>query len=336
MRGCKINEFAGKPAPTPPSERNGTTVIFRYNRLGSSDNGQGMAGMSLWEAIGAGLMKATGMQGTATPLGAVGGGCINEAVRVQYGGQTYFVKLNSAVHADMFAAEARGLRELRDSHSLRVPEPLCWGDDGQSAWLVLEDLALGGSGDLAALGHGLARLHRVTQPQFGWVQDNTIGSTPQINTPEPDWVVFWREHRLRFQLDLAARQGHGGRLRARGERLLDEFPRLFAAYRPAASLLHGDLWSGNYAYTRDGEPVIFDPAVYYGDREADLAMTELFGGFGREFYAAYREAYPLDEGYAVRKTLYNLYHVLNHLYLFGGGYLSQAQGMIDRLLSELG
>jgi protein-ribulosamine 3-kinase len=336
MRGCKINELAGKPAPTPPSERNGTTVIFRYNRLGSSDNGQGMAGMSLWEAIGAGLMKATGKQGTATPLGAVGGGCINEAVRVQYGGQTYFVKLNSAVHADMFAAEARGLRELRDSHSLRVPEPLCWGDDGQSAWLVLEDLALGGSGDLAALGHGLARLHRVTQPQFGWVQDNTIGSTPQINTPEPDWVVFWREHRLRFQLDLAARQGHGGRLRARGERLLDEFPRLFAAYRPAASLLHGDLWSGNYAYTRDGEPVIFDPAVYYGDREADLAMTELFGGFGREFYAAYREAYPLDEGYAVRKTLYNLYHVLNHLNLFGGGYLSQAQGMIDRLLSELG
>ena len=336
MRRCKINEFAGKPAPTPPSERNGTTVIFRYNRLGSSDNGQGMAGMSLWEAIGAGLMKATGKQGTATPLGAVGGGCINEAVRVQYGGQTYFVKLNSAVHADMFAAEARGLRELRDSHSLRVPEPLCWGDDGQSAWLVLEDLALGGSGDPAALGHGLARLHRVTQPQFGWVQDNTIGSTPQINTPEPDWVVFWREHRLRFQLDLAARQGHGGRLRARGERLLDEFPRLFAAYRPAASLLHGDLWSGNYAYTRDGEPVIFDPAVYYGDREADLAMTELFGGFGREFYAAYREAYPLDEGYAVRKTLYNLYHVLNHLNLFGGGYLSQAQGMIDRLLSELG
>jgi protein-ribulosamine 3-kinase len=236
----------------------------------------------------------------------------------------------------MFAAEARGLHELRDSHSLRVPEPLCWGADGQSAWLVLEDLALGGSGDPAALGRGLAGLHRVTQAQFGWVQDNTIGSTPQINSPEPDWVVFWREHRLRFQLDLAARQGYDGRLRERGERLLGEFPRLFAAYRPVGSLLHGDLWSGNYAYTREGEPVIFDPAVYYGDREADLAMTELFGGFGRAFYAAYCEAYPLDEGYAVRKTLYNLYHVLNHLNLFGGGYLSQAQAMIDRLLSELG
>ncbi len=292
--------------------------------------------MSLWEAIGDGLAQATGEQGTAAPLGAVGGGCINQAMRLSYSGNTYFVKLNSAAHADMFEAEARGLRELRDSDSLRVPEPLCRGADEQSAWLVLEDLALGGRGDPAALGRGLARLHQVTQARFGWVQDNTIGSTPQINTPESDWMVFWREHRLRFQLDLAVRHGHGGRLRERGERLLDEFPRLFAEYRPIPSLLHGDLWSGNYAYTREGEPVIFDPAVYYGDREADLAMTELFGGFGREFYVAYREAYPLDEGYAVRKTLYNLYHVLNHLNLFGGGYLSQAQGMIDRLLSELG
>jgi len=292
--------------------------------------------MSLWEAIGAGLAEATGEQGAAKPLGEVGGGCINRTLRIGHGGHTYFVKLNDAAHADMFAAEAHGLSELRESRSLRVPEPLCRGVDDASAWLVLEDLALGGSGDPAALGRGLAAMHRVTQAQFGWLQDNTIGSTPQINTLEPDWVVFWREHRLRFQLDLAARHGYGGRLRERGERLLDKFPRLFEEYRPVASLLHGDLWSGNYAWTREGEPVIFDPAVYYGDREADIAMTELFGGFGREFYAAYREVYPLDEGYAVRKTLYNLYHVLNHLNLFGGGYLSQAQGMIDTLLSELG
>lgn len=291
--------------------------------------------MSLWGAIGDGLVEATGEQGAVTPLGEVGGGCINRAMRINHGGQTYFVKLNDAAHADMFAAEARGLRELRDSHSLRVPEPLCYGADAQSAWLVLEDLALGGSGDPAALGCGLATMHQVTQEYFGWERDNTIGSTPQINTREGDWAVFWREHRLRFQLDLAERHGFGGRLRARGERLLDALPLLFAGHQPAASLLHGDLWSGNYAYTHGGEPVIFDPAVYYGDREADIAMTELFGGFGRTFYVAYREAWPLDEGYAVRKTLYNLYHVLNHLNLFGGGYLSQAQGMIDRLLSEL-
>ena len=291
--------------------------------------------MSLWEAIGAGLAEVTGAKGAATPLGEVGGGCINRAMRVNHGGQTYFVKLNDAAHADMFAAEARGLRELRDSYSLRVPEPLCYGADAQSAWLVLEDLALGGSGDPAALGRGLAAMHRATREYFGWERDNTIGSTPQINTREGDWAVFWREHRLRFQLDLAERHGYGGYLRARGERLLIAFAQLFAGYRPAASLLHGDLWSGNYAYTSGGEPVIFDPAVYYGDRETDIAMTELFGGFGRTFYAAYRETWPLDEGYAVRKTLYNLYHVLNHLNLFGGGYLSQAQGMIDRLLSEL-
>jgi protein-ribulosamine 3-kinase len=290
----------------------------------------------MWEAIGESIAEATGEQGKAVPLGSVGGGCINQAVRVQYGGQTYFVKLNSTAQAYMFEAEARGLRELRWSATLRVPEPLCWGNDEHTAWLVLENLALGGSGDPAALGRGLANLHRVTQPLYGWVQDNTIGSTPQINTQEHDWVDFWRDHRLRFQLELAERHGHGGRLRVRGERLLVDLPRLFTDYQPPASLLHGDLWSGNYAWTRDGEPVIFDPAVYYGDRETDLAMTELFGGFGREFYAAYRDAYPLDEGYAVRKTLYNLYHVLNHLNLFGGGYLSQAQGMIDRLLSELG
>jgi protein-ribulosamine 3-kinase len=292
--------------------------------------------MSLWEAIGADLAAVTGKKAILTHEGSVGGGCINQAVRVQYGGQSYFVKLNSAAQAGMFEAEARGLRELRDSATLRVPEPLCWGDDGQSAWLVLENLTLGGSADPAALGRRLADMHRVTQPRFGWVQDNTIGSTPQINTQEQDWIVFWREHRLRFQLDLAGRYGHGGRLRSRGERLLADFAPLFSDHKPVASLLHGDLWSGNYAWTRDGEPVIFDPAVYYGDRETDLAMTELFGGFGPQFYAAYRDSYPLDAGYTVRKTLYNLYHVLNHLNLFGGGYLSQAQGMIDSLLSELG
>jgi fructosamine-3-kinase len=178
-------------------------------------------------------------------------------------------------------------------------------------------------------------MHRITRPAFGWVRDNTIGSTPQINTPADDWIGFWRDRRLRFQLELAVRNGAGGSLQAGGERLLDEFPRLFSSYTPVASLLHGDLWGGNQAYTRAGEPAIYDPAVYYGDRETDIAMTELFGGFGRDFYAAYREHYPLDEGYAVRRRLYNLYHVLNHFNMFGGGYLSQARGMLDSLLSEL-
>ncbi len=291
--------------------------------------------MSLWENIAEDIGAATGQQAALSQQGTVSGGCINQAMCVKYGDERYFVKLNSASQLAMFEAEARGLQELLDSHTLRVPQPVCWGENGESAWLVMEDLQLGGHGNGAGLGTGLAEMHHVTRPEFGWVQDNTIGSTPQSNTPADDWVTFWREQRLQFQLDLAARHGHGGRLQSQGERLLEKFPVLFAGYRPEAALLHGDLWSGNYSYTKEGEPVIFDPAVYYGDREADLAMTELFGGFGRDFYAAYREAYPLDPGYPVRKTLYNLYHILNHLNLFGGGYHSQALGMIDSLLSEL-
>ena len=291
--------------------------------------------MSLWETIGADIEAATGRRAGLRQQEGIGGGCINQALRVEYGDSSYLVKLSSAGQAEMFAAEALGLQELQQCRELRIPEPVCWGDDGQSSYLVMEYLDLGGRGDAAALAAGLASMHRITRPAFGWVRDNTIGSTPQINTPADDWIEFWRDRRLRFQLDLAVRNAAGSRLQAGGERLLEEFPRLFSGYTPVASLLHGDLWGGNQAFTRAGEPAIYDPAVYYGDREADIAMTELFGGFGRDFYAAYREHYPLDDGYAVRKRLYNLYHVLNHFNMFGGGYLSQSQGMLDSLLSEL-
>ena len=291
--------------------------------------------MSIWETIQTDIENATGVKASLDQQGSVGGGCINQAMRVQYGDVAYFVKLNSASKVDMFAAEAEGLLELKNSFTLRVPLPLCWGDDGQSAYLVMEDLGLGGQGDPRVLATGLVNLHQVTGDRFGWSRNNTIGSTLQINTEADNWIDFWREQRLQFQLELAASHGHGGRLQSRGEQLLDIFPQLFENHSPQASLLHGDLWGGNYAYTNEGEPVIFDPAVYYGDREADLAMTELFGGFSRDFYSAYTDHLPLDDGYPVRKTLYNLYHILNHLNIFGGGYLSQAQGMIDSLLSEL-
>ncbi len=291
--------------------------------------------MNLWESISKQIANVTGVTAQAVPQGSVSGGCISQAMRVLYGDEIYFVKLNSAHQVDMFAAEHRGLQALAKSKTVRVPQPVAWGEDGESAWLVMENLELGGKHNPRALGEGLAAMHRVTQARFGWEIDNTIGSTPQVNTPTDDWVEFWREHRLQFQLDLAARHGHGGRLQSGGERLLELFPALFESYTPGASLLHGDLWSGNHDYSRAGEPVIFDPAVYFGDRETDLAMTELFGGFGAGFYDAYRDRYPLDPGYKVRKTLYNLYHILNHLNLFGGGYRSQAEGMIDSLLSEL-
>ncbi len=291
--------------------------------------------MSVWENIAHDIAAATGVDAPLQQLGAIGGGCINEASHISFGDTDYFVKLNSARQADMFAAEAAGLEALRQCRDLKVPAPVCHGSDAQSAWLVLEYLPLGGHGNARALGEGLAAMHRITQDRYGWNRDNTIGSTPQVNSPGDDWIKFWREQRLRFQLELAARHGHSGRLQSRGEQLLETFHDLFDGYTPVASLLHGDLWSGNHAYTRSGDPAIFDPAVYYGDRETDIAMTELFGGFGAGFYSAYEHAWPLDPGYRTRKTLYNLYHILNHLNLFGDGYLGQAQGMIDSLLSEL-
>lgn len=172
--------------------------------------------------------------------------------------------------------------------------------------------------------------------QFGFLQDNFIGTTPQPNGWKDNWVDFWREQRLGFQLQLAARNGHGGRLKTLGEKLLDVLPVFFAGYEPQPSLLHGDLWGGNHAFLADGTPVIFDPAPYYGDRECDLAMMELFGGYPADSYAAYRAVYPLDAGYATRRDLYNLYHILNHANLFGDGYAKQAEQMMLRLLAEAG
>jgi len=286
--------------------------------------------------IAAAIAQAEGQPVELTTTLGAAGGCINRASVVQTGdGRRYFVKFNRAHRLAMFEAEAAGLGEIRAAGALRAPRPITCGVSGGEAWLVLEYLDFGGHGSAAELGRRLAQMHRHTAPQFGWQRDNTIGSTPQANTPAPDWIAFYRERRLRPQYGLAAERGAPRRLIDLGERLMASFAGLFDGYRPRPSLLHGDLWGGNYAYC-GGEPVVYDPAVYYGDREADLAMTELFGGFPAEFYAAYREAWPLDAGYRVRRELYNLYHVLNHFNLFGGGYLAQAQRMTERLLAELG
>ncbi len=292
---------------------------------------------NLQMAIAEHISQVTGTRFVPTTNLPAAGGSINSTSILDGGGRRFFLKMNRVGRAHMFAAEAAGLRELARAGTIRVPEPVCWGETGENAYLVLEYLDLGpGNGQTAEkLGTGLAGVHRLHHSQFGWFRDNTIGTTPQINTPMQDWVEFWRERRLGYQLQLAADRGYGGALQRDGERLLDLLPALFADHEPARSLLHGDLWSGNFAADRNGEPVLFDPAVYFGDRETDLAMTELFGGFPRRFYQAYRESLPLAYGYATRKTLYNLYHVLNHLNLFGGGYLAQTEGMLALLLSDL-
>jgi fructosamine-3-kinase len=199
---------------------------------------------------------------------------------------------------------------------------------------VLEYLDLRTTGDHAALGRMLAGLHSVRGEYFGWRRKNYIGSTPQLNRRATTWGDFWRDARLRPQIELARRNGLGRNLLEKAERLVEAVPKLLAGHSPSASQLHGDLWGGNAGFLPGGEPVIFDPAVYWGDREADLAMTELFGGFPPEFYRAYDEVAPRDAGYGTRKTLYNLYHVLNHANLFGGGYASRAERMIASLLAQ--
>lgn len=290
-----------------------------------------------WKDIGADVAFTTQTSFTITQSTPIGGGCINQTYCISDGTQRYFVKLNGYDQISMFENEAAGLMEIHQSKTMRAPLPICYGCNSFSAWLVLEYVDMRGpaSGKGSDLGIQLAAMHRRTSNHFGWTRNNTIGATPQINSTSSNWVDFWRTHRLSYQLELAQRNGFNGKLQTLGEKLLMELDKLLTDTFPAASLLHGDLWSGNYGYDERGNPVIFDPAVYYGDREADMAMTELFGGFPADFYSAYRHEYPLDSGYNTRKIVYNLYHILNHLNLFGSSYRPQAEQMMSVLLAEV-
>ncbi len=266
---------------------------------------------------------------------SVAGGSINSAYKLETENAFYFVKFNAANKLAMFEAEAEGLTELQNANAIRVPEAVCTGSLAAESFIVMDYLSLSGHGSMQSFAEQLARLHRKTLTRFGWHRENTIGSTLQENTEMDSWLSFWNQQRLGFQLALAKQNGANKALLDNGERIQADLDKFFSNYQPEASLLHGDLWSGNYAFTDTGEPLIFDPATYYGDREADIAMTELFGGFSAAFYQHYNDCWPLDDGYAVRKVLYNLYHILNHFNMFGGGYESQANGMSERLLAEI-
>jgi fructosamine-3-kinase len=250
----------------------------------------------------------------------------------------YFVKTATGAHADMAPAEADGLRALAGAGAVHVPDVLAEGSSEGTAFLALSWLDIEPQRDGTALGRALAALHRAKPPigidgdRFGWRRANWIGGTPQTNGWSNDWCAFFRDRRLAPQLALAAERGH--RVLRDGERLLAAIPSLLRGHDPAPSLLHGDLWSGNVGALASGDPVIFDPAVYVGDREADLAMTELFGGFDPEFYRAYNEAWKVEAGYPMRRRLYNLYHLLNHLNLFGAAYLERVTKSVSALLAE--
>ena len=263
---------------------------------------------------------------------ALGQGVGGHAWRVTGADATWFVKL-AADDPEILTAEADGLRALAECRAVHVPR-VAAADDG---FLVLEWLEFGRKTERAAakFGEQLAAQHRCFSERFGWRRNNFIGATPQFNALSDDWIKFFGEHRLGFQLRLAAENGYRGKLQEQGARLLESLPAFFSDYAPKPSLLHGDLWGGNWGALQNGEPAIFDPAVYYGDREADLAMTELFGGFPPEFYSAYDAHWSRDSGYRARRDLYNLYHVLNHLNLFGATYQTQALDLMRRLNAEM-
>jgi fructosamine-3-kinase len=263
----------------------------------------------------------------------VHGGDISAAWRAKAEDQPVFLKTGPASAYEMFLAEAEGLKELALADAVRVPRALGCVRSNSESLLALEwiDFDLPNRDTESLLGRQLAKQHRYCSDRFGWHRDNTIGSTPQRNLYNDDWVEFLKEDRLGFQLTLAAENGFTGELQQEGDRLLANLGQFFGDYWPEASLLHGDLWGGNWA-SSEGKPVIFDPAVYYGDRESDIAMTKLFGGFSAEFYNAYENAWPLAAGSEKRIQLYQLYHVLNHLNLFGQSYHGRALGIIRSLL----
>jgi fructosamine-3-kinase len=289
-----------------------------------------------WTALAQQLEIQHGIRLLENSARSVSGGDIHRAYRVDSASGPLFIKTNTDRQLEQFQAELAGLRALGATKCLRVPQALASGRAGPMAYLVLEwlDLLPPGPDSASRMGQGLAALHRNSAEYFGFTSDNYIGRTPQPNPPTRSWIEFFREQRLAFQLDLAISKGFEF-LRDDGRRLLSQLDAMFAGHDPVPSLLHGDLWGGNWASLNSGEPVIFDPAVYYGDRETDLAMTRLFGGFGDNFYTAYQAAWPMSVGWQRRSELYQLYHVLNHANLFGIGYARDAQLRIKRLLSQV-
>ena len=293
----------------------------------------------MWADIVRHINKATDQLFQMTDSRSVSGGCINQSY-VLSGNGSFFVKLNEPARLTMFEAEALGLAEMTSTNTIRVPSPICWGTTDRHSYLVLSYLDLGRQGrteDWHQMGTDLARMHRATGSEcFGWQRSNTIGPTPQINTWKQSWPDFFAEHRLGYQFQLAnsfACTFGDRQVFPQAQQLLDCLPKLLS-HQPAPSLVHGDLWSGNAGFMSDGQPVIFDPATYWGDREVDIAMTELFGGFPAAFYEGYQTAYPLDAGYERRKIVYNLYHLLNHYNLFGSSYQGQANRAIEQAISD--
>lgn len=282
------------------------------------------------------LQDALGTDVHVESTRSVGGGSINQAAVLQTNVDAYFLKWNRHPIDDQFELEAMALREMRSSPTdLVVPRPIVHRAprDGMPGFLVIEYLEPGQRVvDFdEQLGRGLAQLHRESAEGFGFHRDNYCGTTPQPNSWCGDWVEFYREQRLGFQLRLAVdKRGVSSSDRRAYEDLLDQLDEFLLTDESVPSLIHGDLWSGNLHVAPDGRPALIDPAAYYAHREAELGMMRLFGGFSERVFDAYDEAWPLDPGWRDRLDLYELYHLMNHYNLFGGSYGRRAFSIVER------
>lgn len=255
-------------------------------------------------------------------VSSVHGGDINRAFRLRTRKSEYFVKINASSNLPCFQTEKTTLEKL----SAFCPKVISVGCIDGNAFLVLEYIDMSPYGDESKLGSLIANLHANTNTEgktYGWHEDNYIGLSPQRNTPCTQWEEFWCLRRILPQLQMAYDNGFETGLKDMESSILAAIKKQLHCHKPEPVLLHGDLWSGNKGFKKNGEPIIFDPASYFGDHEVDIAMTELFGGFGPNFYRAYYNVKPRNDGYTSRKRIYNFYHILNHLNLFGESYRSQ-------------
>ncbi|MCX4027134.1 fructosamine kinase family protein [Endozoicomonas sp. SM1973] len=266
-----------------------------------------------------------------TTVFPIQGGDINQTFKLEGANQQFVLKLQSGAPSDWFQQEFNGLTAILATKTMDAPEPIVFGEYEDSQFLVLEYLNLVTTGNWFQYGEQLALLHKANNDKqhFGWPSDNFIGHTAQKNSWNNEWASFFTQQRIGYQLDLAVNNGY--KLTFSNPQIIDAIYNQLNDHQPLASLVHGDLWKGNTGFVETG-PVLFDPACYYADREVDLAMTALFGRLPSAFYQGYQTVYPLEKGYQQRKTLYNLYHLLNHLNLFGRGYLESVNSTIRQLI----
>lgn len=284
----------------------------------------------MWHFISEQISKCIQQDFICDDIREVKAGDSHKAYKISDGKQRFFVKTNEKIHLANFEAEQEGLEHLSHTQLFKVPKVICSGLVSGHSYLVLEYLSMtqGDETTWFHFGQALAKLHsNHTQQMYGWQEDNFIGLTPQPNLWQKKWSSFYAEQRIGFMLQLLFEKGHE---LANIDSVVESIKRLLIGHNPTPSMLHGDLWQGNAGFHKN-QPVLYDPAFYFGDRETDIAMTELFGRFPDSFYQGYIDIWPLDDDYQYRKPIYQLYHVLNHALLFGGQYIDSAKITLKNL-----